>query len=234
MVSAANLQIVSSDEDDDAPEPLPEEQPPPTFLEEDDGDGDAANGGEDESDDFEETARAAFAALAGSWRKVASTHNLHELSQGEAAATAPASRARSLAIGCVVFFMGVVFALWALLLWRPPPALSLCRHVSLTTAQRPERPNPQTKNSATLLALAAAIVVAEGAALVAAARRPPDPPVPPSPFVPGAAEQPPPPPPIPPLPPVAYYAYLAPLMAPVTLIAVTLNWFSLKLFRHNS
>jgi len=33
---------------------------------------------------------------------------------------------------------------------------------------------------------------------------------------------------------VAFYAYLAPLMAPVTLIAVTLNWFSLKLFRHNS
>ncbi|KAI8472979.1 MAG: phosphatidylinositol N-acetylglucosaminyltransferase subunit Y-domain-containing protein [Monoraphidium minutum] len=31
-----------------------------------------------------------------------------------------------------------------------------------------------------------------------------------------------------------YYCLLAPLMLPVTLIAVTANWFSLKLFKHNS
>lgn len=31
-----------------------------------------------------------------------------------------------------------------------------------------------------------------------------------------------------------YYGLLVPLSLPVTIAAVTLNWFSLKLFRHNS
>eukprot|EP00879_Flechtneria_rotunda_P004992 GHRR01005268.1.p1 GENE.GHRR01005268.1~~GHRR01005268.1.p1 ORF type:complete len:114 (+),score=28.82 GHRR01005268.1:158-499(+) len=31
-----------------------------------------------------------------------------------------------------------------------------------------------------------------------------------------------------------YYIYLVPLMVPIILIAVTVNWFSLKLFKHNS
>ncbi|KAF6251359.1 phosphatidylinositol N-acetylglucosaminyltransferase subunit Y-domain-containing protein, partial [Scenedesmus sp. NREL 46B-D3] len=31
-----------------------------------------------------------------------------------------------------------------------------------------------------------------------------------------------------------YYVFLAPLMIPMLLIAVTVNWFSLKLFKHNS
>lgn len=31
-----------------------------------------------------------------------------------------------------------------------------------------------------------------------------------------------------------YYCLLVPLTLPVTVAAVTLNWFSLKLFRHNS
>ncbi|GBF99257.1 hypothetical protein Rsub_11782 [Raphidocelis subcapitata] len=31
-----------------------------------------------------------------------------------------------------------------------------------------------------------------------------------------------------------YYCFLGPLMLPVTFVAVTSNWFSLKLFKHNS
>ncbi|WIA17173.1 hypothetical protein OEZ85_014057 [Tetradesmus obliquus] len=31
-----------------------------------------------------------------------------------------------------------------------------------------------------------------------------------------------------------YYIYVGPLMLPMLLIAVTVNWFSLKLFKHNS
>jgi hypothetical protein len=91
-----DLQIVSSDDDDG--DDVGVGQAPPL------DDADAGDAEQREGDDFEETARAAaaFAALAGSWRKVASTHNLHDLSREEAAASAPpASRARSLAIGCV-------------------------------------------------------------------------------------------------------------------------------------